>query len=150
MVITYEVLNEDMLLILEQLERLHLLRRIPENGSKSEAVDNATLSTVIPDQLVVWANEPHLTPSQKSARIQLIPQLLEHYQASHSNLDNVAGNIPSDAWRQRRSELAQITQEQRTDKPKLKRKWAGTISREAGEKMLKHVEQVRNEWERNL
>lgn len=32
-----------------------------------------------------------------------------------------------------------------TEKPK--RKWAGSLSMETGEKMLKHVEQMRNEWE---
>ncbi len=29
-----------------------------------------------------------------------------------------------------------------------KRRWAGSISKETGDKLLQHIEQTRNEWER--
>ncbi len=31
-----------------------------------------------------------------------------------------------------------------------KRRWAGSISQETASKMLKHLEQSRSEWERNI
>ena len=33
---------------------------------------------------------------------------------------------------------------------KPKRKWAGTISKETAQQMLKHTNQSRKEWERNI
>jgi len=33
---------------------------------------------------------------------------------------------------------------------KTSRKWAGTLSKETGAKMLEHVNQSRNEWERDI
>jgi hypothetical protein len=35
------------------------------------------------------------------------------------------------------------------ERPK-KRRWAGSISRETGDKMLNYLEKSRNEWERNI
>lgn len=34
--------------------------------------------------------------------------------------------------------------------PRVARKWAGSISPESAEAWLKHVEEVRNEWERDF
>jgi len=31
-----------------------------------------------------------------------------------------------------------------------KRKWAGSISKQTANKLLQHVQQSRNEWERNI
>lgn len=32
----------------------------------------------------------------------------------------------------------------------VERKWAGTISKETGAKMLEYVSQIRSEWDRNI
>ncbi len=34
--------------------------------------------------------------------------------------------------------------------PRVRRKWAGTLSDEAAEGLRKHVEELRNEWERDF
>ncbi len=44
--------------------------------------------------------------------------------------------------------LRLISSEKQADKPK--QQWAGSISQETAEKMLKYVEESRNEWERNI
>ncbi len=41
-----------------------------------------------------------------------------------------------------------VSKEAATNPANPKRRWAGSISKETGEQMLKHVEQSRNEWER--
>lgn len=41
-----------------------------------------------------------------------------------------------------------VAKKQPTGQPK--RRWAGSISKETATKMLQHVEQSRNEWERNI
>lgn len=40
--------------------------------------------------------------------------------------------------------------EQHRNRQRTKKNWIGVISKETGEKMLKHVENSRNEWERNI
>ena len=45
--------------------------------------------------------------------------------------------------------LRLVANKQKSDQP-LKRQWAGSISKETASKMLKHAEQSRNEWERNI
>ena len=34
--------------------------------------------------------------------------------------------------------------------PTPQRQWAGSLSQETGEKMLEHLDELRNEWERNI
>ena len=40
--------------------------------------------------------------------------------------------------------------EQSGARNRKKKNWIGVISKETGQKMLKHVETSRNEWERNI
>jgi hypothetical protein len=34
--------------------------------------------------------------------------------------------------------------------PTPQRQWAGSLSKETGKKMLEHLDELRNEWERNI
>jgi len=43
-----------------------------------------------------------------------------------------------------------ITQNKKVNTEKTKRSWAGSISKETANKMLKYVEESRNEWDRNI
>ncbi len=110
MTITYEILNEETLPILEQLERLQLLRRVPGNGHSNGASEEN--STIL---------------NQKKPLLKTVKSL-----------------------RERQLEFQKIALVQRATKPGIKRQWAGMISPETAEKMLLHVEQMRNEWERPL
>lgn len=67
MVITYEVLNEDTLPILEQLERLHLLRRVPENatGLQQDSPSDVAMAKVKLKAIVQNQRIPAVTPSKK-------------------------------------------------------------------------------------
>lgn len=122
MIVAYEVLNEDTLPILEQLERLHLLRRVPENGANAgvnsaQAMYRPSSPVANPpsleQHLQAWANQAHLSAEQKKARLQLIPQLIQHYKKPKKNLLELSGSIPKDA----------------------------------AEQLLLHIEQLRNEWD---
>lgn len=150
MTVTYEVLNQDTLPILEQLERMRLIRKVSQKGAKNSvkttqnAPSDKTPLLSAEEQLAAWANEPGLTPVRVAARTRLIPQLLEYYSAQSAHAP------VSETQLLRKAELAEITAEQHAKKPKIKRQWAGMISPETAEKMLLHLEQVQSEWERNL
>jgi hypothetical protein len=98
MVITYEVLNEDTLPILEQLERLNLLRRVPDNGEKTPQTASqkeSTLAVILPEEA------PISRPISKSLPLQ-----------SHS--------------------------------------LAGKLSSETAQKLRKHLETIRSEWNHRI
>lgn len=42
--------------------------------------------------------------------------------------------------------LIKVLEENLTDKPKLSEKYRGIISKEEGEKLQEHVQQMRSEW----
>ena len=48
-----------------------------------------------------------------------------------------------------RLNLIRLVDQHRT-RQREKRNWIGVISKETGEKMLRHVDNSRNEWERNI
>ena len=48
-----------------------------------------------------------------------------------------------------RLNLIRLIEQQRT-RQRTKKNWIGVISKETGEKMIKYVENSREEWERNI
>jgi len=107
MLVTYEVLNEGTLPILEQLERLHLLRRISDNDVEVEtkALENTTDNKETLQKMLKNAqnqNEEAVQPAKKAAI------------------------------------------------PLRKKSLAGSLSPETAQKLRKHLEIVRNEWEHRI
>ena len=86
MVITYEVLNEDTLPILDQLERLHLLRRVPE--------DKVTNGPARVEDGTITSSVPTLTSNKRGKRLRrLSPETtqkwLEHLQTVRNEWDRI-------------------------------------------------------------
>jgi len=124
MVYIVEPHSDEALAVLQNLASLNLLTLKPLNGDAPSP------------------NSPGIPASASSQEIQQAKDDVRRIAENQSK--------PAKSLAQRQLEFQKIRQAQRAAKPKTKRQWAGMINPETAEKMLLHIEKVRNEWERDL
>jgi hypothetical protein len=154
-----ECQTPEALAILENLASLNLLT-INKLDNVSEATPESSLlqsslsadSTSAMAGLKTWAAEANLKPQQKAARTRLIPLLLDYQLLKKSvgdgPYDGSFSKIP-ESIQQRRAAFAATILKKR-DKKLSGQTFIGMLNDETAEKMLQHIEQLRNEWERDF